>query len=155
MKRLFLMLLCFSLSAFTTQACLADRLISVESQQLSFILNNLVQVGTYVDDMPWGVTIYKVVESGDVCHEYDIACPKEWLYIGISEVLLGPRQNLYKLAGSYGWQVKSVQYRSDLDKPDGCIDIKLVEKEADTKRKQWSYLPREICINLDHATVIR
>lgn len=155
MKRLFLMLLCFSLSAFTTQACLADRLISVESQQLSFILNNLVQVGTYVDDMPWGVTIYKVVESGDVCHEYDIACPKEWLYIGISEVLLGPRQNLYKLAGSYGWQVKSVQYRSDLDKPDGCIDIKLVEKEADTKHKQWSYLPREICINLDHATVIR
>lgn len=155
MKRLFLMLLCFSLSAFTTQTCLAGRLISVESQQLSFILNNLVQVGTYVDDMPWGVTIYKVVESGDVCHEYDIACPKEWLYIGISEVLLGPRQNLYKLAGSYGWQVKSVQYRSDLDKPDGCIDIKLVEKEADTKRKQWSYLPREICINLDHATVIR
>lgn len=155
MKRHFLVLLCFPLCALTMQTCYAGQLVSVESQQLSFILNNLVPVGTYVDDMPWGVTIYKVVESGDVCHEFDIACPKEWLYIGISEIQLGPSQNLYKLAASYGWQVKSVQYRSDLDKPDGCIDIKLVEKEADTNRKQWVYSPREICINLYHATVIR
>lgn len=155
MKKKLTLLLYASFCLLATRACFAGSLISTEPKTLSFILNNLVPVGTYVDDMPWGVTIYKVVESGDVCHEFDIACPKEWLYIGISEVLLGPRQNLYKLAESYGWQVKSVQYRSDLDKPDGCIDIKLVEKEADTKRKQWSYLPREICINLDYATVIR
>lgn len=154
MRRHFLVLLCFPICALTMRACFAGPLISVESQQLSFILNNLVQVGTYVDDMPWGVTIYKVVESGDICHEFDTACPKEWLYIGISEVLLGPRQNLYKLAGSYGWQVKSVHYRSDMDKPDGCIDIQLVEKEADSEHKKWIYVPREICINIDRASVL-
>lgn len=155
MKCTIIALLCSIACLLAAPSCFASSLISTEPQELSFILNNLERVGTYVDDMPWGVTIYKVVESGDVCHEFDIACPKEWLYIGISEIQLGPSQNLYKLAASYGWQVKSVQYRSDLDKPDGCIDIKLVEKEADTNRKQWVYSPREICINLYHATVIR
>lgn len=153
MKNKLTSLFCAGLCLLATQACFADSLISTEPQTLSFILNNLVPVGTYVDDMPWGVTIYKVVESGD-CYGFNTACPKEWLYIGISEVLLGPRQNLYKLAGSYGWRVKSVQYRSDLDKPDGCIDIKLVEKEADTENKKWIYVPREICINIDRATVL-
>lgn len=154
MKKRLNLLLYASLFLLATRVCFADSLISTEPQTLSFILNNLVPVGTYVNDMPWGVTIYKVGESGD-CYGFNTACPKEWLYIGISEILLGPRQNLYKLAGSYGWQVKSVHYRSDMDKPDGCIDIKLVEKDADRKFKKWSYLPREICINLYHATVLR
>lgn len=154
MRHNFNAMLCSAICLFLAHACHAGPLISSEPQELSFILNNLEHVGTYVDDMPWGVVIYKVVESGDSCYEFDLACPKEWLYIGISEVQLGPRQNLYKLEGAYGWQVKSVQYNLGIDKPQGCIEINLVEKNADIKNKKWLYVPRRICIDLDHAIVM-
>jgi len=154
MKRILAILLSLILYLLFSQASLARSLISSEPEELSFILNNLEHVGTFVNNMPWGVTIYSVRESGD-CYGFNTYCPKEWLYIGITEIQLGPRQRLYKLASSYEWQVKSVRFRSDIDKPEGCIDISLIEKEADEAHKKWRYLPREICINLDHATVLR
>ena len=154
MKRNVIAIIFSAVCLFLNPASIAEPLISTEPAQLSFILNNLEHVGTYVDDMPWGVVIYKVIESGDSCYAFNAACPKEWLYIGVSEVQLGPRQNLYKLEGAYGWQVKSVHYDPDLDKPQGCIEISLVEKKADEKNKKWIYAPRTICINLDHAIVM-
>jgi hypothetical protein len=154
MKSILVVLICLLVLSLFSQSSDADTIISTEPQELSFILNNLEHVGTYVDNMPWGVNIYSVAQSGD-CYGFNIYCPKEWLYIGITEIQLGPQQRLYKLEGSYGWQVKSVKFRSDIDKPDGCIDIGLVEKEADKEHKKWIYIPREICINIEKATVVR
>ena len=127
-------------------SCAVAAPLSEGPASLSYVLNNATTVYSNVKDFNWAIRIYRVVSPGE-CFGVDPACPKEILYLAISDITAAPNQKLFVTSPAYQWDIESVMENGAELKPDGCIEISLKEKVIDPTSKNWKYVEHKFCVN--------